>query len=1252
MKPKLFGTILFTLTFLASITSGVASRQYTVFDYQCPDSCLCAPDIQDRDMLVIGCNWPYVQPEMFTSFTRNLTKSLTIHCTGGDKVKNSLGSGTFKGFVELRELKISNCSLDALPADTFTGLDKLLTLSISGFGSPAIDEKLFNTVPQIERIWLTKSELKRLPSSVLCPLSGLQILTLSNNQLGDIRLGLDGDECKLEHLILLDVSGNKIRHVGAGDLKSFPNIRRLSAGANQLDDLEMDSFQSTPLLQYLDLESNLLRTLPSLPDSLLNLNAADNRLETLPATVANLEQLAHLNVSRNEIDASSPFTLYSNKLETLDFSRNSFDSIPLKLFSRSVEVLKKFWISGNKLEELEAGLFANFTSLQTLDISDNHLKSLSSGIFDGLSELTELNLSNNSIYHVDVEAFRPLGRQLRQLDMSGNQLAELPIAIGRLARANTLDFSKNLISKAYKFNLNKITHLARLDLSENLLEMIESYVFADCPHLTELNLRSNRIKEMNGDAFQKCPQLRTLDLSKNELESLDGALREIRSLRHLNMSSNKLTMLNWSELPHDLISVSAAHNQINLLSAVEQSRLRRLELQHNQISLLLAEQLPDVLEHLNISNNQLQQLGDATFAHLKQLKSVDMRDNNLSVVQAQNFAPASTVVRLFLSSNPLNCSCQTEWLRNATSTNAAPVQLADHSLVTCNSAIRQTGIADINLHLPDTTPEDFVCEYNEEMCEPQCVCCQYTSCDCKSRCPRGCRCFHDGQFKLNIVKCEANPSKTTDDLFDVRSLPMHATHIRLRGVSLPQLKKHDFSARGRLVELELNATGLKQIEATALNNLASLKTLSIVNNKLDRLSGNEFVKSQQVRKLRLSNNRLNQLGAQTLSEMFPQLEELHLDGNSFVDLPEAVEAWPREGQLSKVYLGTNPFRCDCQTQPDRYRAQEWIRQNPKAVVDLKQVLCVENVTKALKTNDTAVFSDQPPNEGDLFVMPMVEFLKVANRTFCTQREMGLFSSNPIWNNFLIVALCLFMALLLVVLILTGISVVRRGRHTLKNPRYRKATNSSSLLNGIHSASQGSSPHPLLHYDIFMSYSQEDSADVQQELCMPLQEQYSLAMLHRGDLSHYQSNAYTDNGLQCVSDELIQKINSCRTLLWYLTQNFIRKEWTSVAVKTAHRCFAQDRQRLVIVLLGPDVNTDELDPELGQMLRRNARVISIKNSIWWTLLMSYLPRPNQSGDGTFGLEDLPDNQSETTQIYSDVYGNIVTNDRAIVPSDVV
>lgn len=66
----------------------------------------------------------------------------------------------------------------------------------------------------------------------------------------------------------------------------------------------------------------------------------------------------------------------------------------------------------------------------------------------------------------------------------------------------------------------------------------------------------------------------------------------------------------------------------------------------------------------------------------------------------------------------------------------------------------------------------------------------------------------------------------TSEPFNVRLLPMHATHIRLRNINLPLLKQHDFSAKNRLVELEINGTGLVEVEPKALNKLEALKVKS------------------------------------------------------------------------------------------------------------------------------------------------------------------------------------------------------------------------------------------------------------------------------------------------------------------------------------------------------------------------------------------------------------------------------------------
>lgn len=76
--------------------------------------------------------------------------------------------------------------------------------------------------------------------------------------------------------------------------------------------------------------------------------------------------LVTLNISGNDVNADSPFALFTTQLDSLDLSRNRFRVIPTRLFSRSVDVLKHLFLSGNEIEELDAGTFSNFSALQTV----------------------------------------------------------------------------------------------------------------------------------------------------------------------------------------------------------------------------------------------------------------------------------------------------------------------------------------------------------------------------------------------------------------------------------------------------------------------------------------------------------------------------------------------------------------------------------------------------------------------------------------------------------------------------------------------------------------------------------------------------------------------------------------------------------------------------------------------------------------------------------------------------------------------
>lgn len=212
-----------------------------------------------------------------------------------------------------------------------------------------------------------------------------------------------------------------------------------------------------------------------------------------------------------------------------------------------------------------------------MDLSNNRIKTLTEGCFDGLTELQELNLKNNSIYHIDVGVFGDISHRLHKLDMSQNLLVELPMAVSRLAKIKTMDFSENQINKLYKFVLNKMVHLSKLDLSSNRLSSIDSYVFSSCPHLSELNLSNNRIDGLAQDAFEACPHFRTLDLSQNKISIFSGSLAFVKSLRNLNISSNNIQTFEWTEFPEDLQNMDASNNKISILAPATNSKIRVLK---------------------------------------------------------------------------------------------------------------------------------------------------------------------------------------------------------------------------------------------------------------------------------------------------------------------------------------------------------------------------------------------------------------------------------------------------------------------------------------------------------------------------------------------------------------------------------------------------------------------------------------------------------------------------------------------------
>lgn len=166
--------------------------------------------------------------------------------------------------------------------------------------------------------------------------------------------------------------------------------------------------------------------------------------------------------------------------------------------------------------------------------------------------------------------------------------------------------------------LNLDVRLRRLDLSNNLIRQLHTLAL---PHLEQLNLSSNQLHLISEGAFENLTQLEELYLSRNALgNNLGSNTRALRSL----------------------------------------GRLKTLDLSMNSLSADAAElylQNKSVLDQLKMTGNVLTRLSNKTFKQSKNLRSISVDDNLISVIQQGTFEPLRHLESLNLAQNNLVYIC-------------------------------------------------------------------------------------------------------------------------------------------------------------------------------------------------------------------------------------------------------------------------------------------------------------------------------------------------------------------------------------------------------------------------------------------------------------------------------------------------------------------------------------------------------------------------------------------------------------------
>ncbi|MBD2301551.1 leucine-rich repeat domain-containing protein [Nostoc sp. FACHB-190] len=259
----------------------------------------------------------------------------------------------------------------------------------------------------------------------------------------------------------------------------------------------------------------------------------------------------------------------------------------------------------------------------------------------------------------------------RELDLSGQELTELPVEIGKLQQLESLILGKKVEGyervggrfleevsgnnlKMLPPELLDLPNLRKLDISGNPLEKIPDVVM-QILHLEKLILIRVELTEIP-EALAKLTNLTELDLSSNQISETPEALANLTNLTELDLSSNQI-----SQIPEALSNLTNLtqlylhNNQINKIpeTLTNLTNLTQLILTLNQIS-----EIPEALANLTnltqlyLNGNQISEIPEA-LANLTNLTQLYLNSNQISEIP-EALANLTNLTQLILSNNQIS----------------------------------------------------------------------------------------------------------------------------------------------------------------------------------------------------------------------------------------------------------------------------------------------------------------------------------------------------------------------------------------------------------------------------------------------------------------------------------------------------------------------------------------------------------------------------------------------------------------------
>ncbi|MBC1241796.1 leucine-rich repeat domain-containing protein [Nostoc sp. 2RC] len=263
---------------------------------------------------------------------------------------------------------------------------------------------------------------------------------------------------------------------------------------------------------------------------------------------------------------------------------------------------------------------------------------------------------------------RAVAEGWQELDLSGQELTELPVEIGKLKQLESLILGKKVGGyervggrvlqkvlgnnfKTLPLELLGLPNLRKLDISGNPLESIPDVV-TQILHLEELILIRVELTEIP-DAIAKLTNLTQLVLSDNQITQIPEAIAKLTNLTQLNLSDNQITQIPEAIAKlTNLRQLILYNNQITEIpeALANLTNLRQLMLNGNQIT-EIPEALANLtnLTHLDLNGNQITEIPEA-LANLTNLTHLDLIGNRITEIP-ETIAKLTNLTQFYLIGN-------------------------------------------------------------------------------------------------------------------------------------------------------------------------------------------------------------------------------------------------------------------------------------------------------------------------------------------------------------------------------------------------------------------------------------------------------------------------------------------------------------------------------------------------------------------------------------------------------------------------